>query len=262
MMQTRLSDTMMHRRSITRLLLAVPIAATGCSPNKAARESKAEGFAYLPGITTKQPLIAPKGRRIKVAFAINPGVQVIDLAGPWETFQDTYLSPQASEPAFEMFTVSERLHPLRGSGGLMITPDYTVDNAPLPDVVVVPHFDQPDPGDPTAISSIHQWIRRMHEHAALTMSICTGAFQLAKTGLLDDIPMTTNRLASDNFAKTFPKIDLRRGPRFVEAERIATAGGLSAGIDLALRVVSRFYGAPIARNTAVRMEYAGNGWRA
>ena len=94
------------------------------------------------------------------------------------------------------------------------------------------------------------------------MAVCTGAFQLAKTGLLDGIPMTTNRQASDNFARTFPEIDLRRGPRFVEAGRIATSGGLSAGIDLALRVVGRFFGEGVAQETANTMEYAGTGWRA
>lgn len=250
------------RRSVTGLLLAAPFAATACSAGSAASKSNAGSFTFSKGITTSEPLVAPKGRRIKVAFAINPGVQVIDLAGPWETFQDTYLSPQAPEPAFEMFTVSDRQRAFRGSGGLMITPDYAVDNAPVPDVVVVPHFDQPSPTDPAEISAIHQWIRHSHERALLTMSICTGAFQLAKIGLLDAIPMTTNRLASDNFAKTFPKIDLRRGPRFVEVGRIATAGGLSAGIDLALRVVSRFHGAEVAQSTASRMEYAGVGWRA
>lgn len=250
------------RRGVTSLLLAVPFAVAGCSVRSATAEANGSGFTYAPGITSQEPLVAPQGRRIKVAFAINPGVQVIDLAGPWETFQDTYLSPQESEPAFEMFTVSDRQRAVRGSGGLMITPDYTIDNAPVPDIVVVPHFDQPDPSKASEVSAIHQWIRHTHEHAALTMSICTGAFQLAKTGLLDGIPMTTNRLASDNFAKTFPKIDLRRGPRFVEVGKVATAGGLSAGIDLALRVVSRFHGDQVAQQTANRMEYVGQGWRA
>jgi transcriptional regulator GlxA family with amidase domain len=112
------------------------------------------------------------------------------------------------------------------------------------------------------VSGIHRWIVETHQHAALTMSICTGAFQLAKTGLLDGIPMTTNQQASNNFAKTFPKIDLRRGRRFVESGRIATSGGLSAGIDLALRVVSRYFSEDLAQQTADRMEYVGTGWRA
>lgn len=143
----------------------------------------------------------------------------------------------------------------------MIVPDFTIRDAPAPDVVVVPHFDHPRPAS-RETSAIHQWIKATHAHAALTMSICTGAFQLAKTGLLDGIPMTTNRQASDNFAEAFPEIDLRRGPRFVEAGRVATAGGLSAGIDLALRVVARYFDEDVAQRTADTMEYVGTGWRA
>ena len=252
---------MIHRRQFTTLILATPFAAAACSVTPKAQAGPTRGkFSYLPGITTRERLIAPRGRPIKVAFAINPGVQVIDVAGPWEVFQDSYPS-NAEEPAFALFTVSETTKPVRGSGGLMMVPDYTIDNAPVPDVVVVPHFDYPKPSSRDT-SAIHHWIKATHDRTALTMSICTGAFQLAKTGLLDGIPMTTNRQASDSFAKAFPEIDLRRGPRFVEAGRIATSGGLSAGIDLALRVVTRFFDQNVAQQTAERMEYVGTGWRA
>ena len=255
------SNTMIHRRQFTNLLLAAPFAGAGCSASpKEQGKPEQDKFSYLPGIRTREKLLVPKGRAIKVAFAINPGFQVIDVAGPWETFQDTY-PPNTEEPAFALFTVSETTKPARGSGGLMMVPDYTVENAPVPDVVVVPHFDYPKPSS-RETSAIHQWIKATHERTALTMSICTGAFQLAKTGLLDGIPMTTNRQASDRFAKAFPEIDLHRGPRFVEADRIATSGGLSAGIDLALRVVSRFFDEAVAQQTADTMEYVGTGWRA
>ena len=252
---------MIHRRQFAHLLLAAPLVAAGCSPTRrTTAASTRRTFSYQPGITTHERLVAPAGRPIRVAFAINPGVQVIDVAGPWEVFQDTD-RPGAAEPAFTLFTVSDAAAPVRGSGGLALVPDYTVDTAPRPDVIVVPHFDVPRPASHD-ISGIHRWIEAMHPTNALTMSICTGAFQLAKTGLLDDIPMTTNRAASDNFAKTFPAIDLRRGPRFVESGRIATAGGLSAGIDLALRTVARFFDEGVAQDTADRMEYVGTGWRA
>lgn len=251
---------MIDRRHFTNLLLATPLAAAGCSAAKTEQAEPTLGkFSYLPGITARERLIVPKGRQIKVAFAINPGVQVIDVAGPWETFQDTYLAG-AEEALFTLFTVSETTKPVRGSGGLMMVPDYTIDNAPVPDVIVVPHFDQPSPFT-RDMSAIHHWIKATHDRTALTMSICTGAFQLAKTGLLDGIPMTTNQQAANNFAKAFPEIDLRRGPRFVEAGHIATSGGLSAGIDLALRVVARFFDEMVAQQTADRMEYAGTGWR-
>lgn len=252
---------MFDRRNFARLLLLGPAVGLGCSPVPEAPSDPVDGgFSYLPGITDAAPLIVPVGRQIKVAFAINPGVQVIDLAGPWETFQDTYATPAAQESAFTMFTVSETLKPVRASGGLMLVPDFSVAEAPQPDVIVVPHFAQPNPAS-RVTSGIHAWIRQAHEQAALTMSVCTGAFQLAKTGLLDGIPITTNKAASDNFCRAFPELDLRRGPRFVEAGRIATAGGLSAGIDLALRVVSRYFGDGVAEQTAITMEYRGAGWR-
>ena len=252
---------MIHRRHFTNMLLAAPLAAAGCSAAPARRSSASTGtFAYLPGITTRDRLVAPAGRPIGVAFAINPGMQVIDVAGPWEVFQDTYGIPDAADAAFKLFTVSETRAPVRGSGGLTIVPDFTIDTAPPPDIVVVPHFDLPRPAT-RETSGIHDWIKTAHAQAALTMSICTGAFQLAKTGLLDGIPMTTNQRAYDNFAKAFPEIDLHRGPRFVESGRIATAGGLSAGIDLALRVVDRYFGTGTAQRTADTMEYVGSGWR-
>ncbi len=248
----------LQRRQFAGLVLAAPLISSGCSTRATARASEGT-FSYLPGIGSGKPLIAPKGRQIRVAFAINPGFQVIDMAGPWETFQDTYVSNEAEEAAFEVFTVSETSAPVQGTGGLMVSPNYTIENAPAPDIIVVPHFAQPRPGS-RDVSAIHTWIKASHEQAAMTMSVCTGAFQLAKTGLLDGVPMTTNQLAYDSFTRNFPDMDLRRGPRFVEQDRIATSGGLSAGIDLALHVVSRYFTQTVAQQTADVMEYAGTGW--
>jgi len=92
------------------------------------------------------------------------------------------------------------------------------------------------------------------------MSVCTGAFVLAKTGLLDGKSATTFHGAFGKFAMKFPNIDLKRGARFVENGNLATAGGLSSGIDLALRVVERYYGREVAQQTAYTMEYQGQGW--
>jgi YHS domain-containing protein len=92
------------------------------------------------------------------------------------------------------------------------------------------------------------------------MSVCTGAFLLAKTGLLDGKSATTYHGAFERFAMTFPKVELKRGARYVENGNLATAGGLSSGIDLALRVVERYYGREVAQKTAYNLEYQGQGW--
>jgi len=63
-------------------------------------------------------------------------------------------------------------------------------------------------------------------------------------------------------SRQFPETDLREWLRFVETEQISTAGGLTSGIDLALRVVDRYYGREQARRTARYMEYTGECWKA
>jgi transcriptional regulator GlxA family with amidase domain len=85
--------------------------------------------------------------------------------------------------------------------------------------------------------------------------VCTGAYVLAETGLLDGRTATTHHGSWDDFASTFPKVRLVRGRRFVEHEHVATAGGLTSGIDLALRVVERYLGRAAADETARYMEY-------
>jgi transcriptional regulator GlxA family with amidase domain len=88
------------------------------------------------------------------------------------------------------------------------------------------------------------------------MSVCTGAFQLAKAGLLDGRHATTHHDFFDDFAQRYPQVTLERGARFVQsAPHIFTAGGLTSGIDLALHVVSLYFGDEAARLTARYMEY-------
>jgi transcriptional regulator GlxA family with amidase domain len=92
------------------------------------------------------------------------------------------------------------------------------------------------------------------------MSVCTGAFQLAKAGLLSGKSATTHHDFIESLTKQFPDIDVKRGLRFVEGPKISTAGGLSSGIDLALRVVDRYFGREAAERTASYMEYQSKGW--
>jgi len=94
----------------------------------------------------------------------------------------------------------------------------------------------------------------------LIMSVCTGAFQLGKAGLLAGKSATTHHDFFDQFAKAFPDINLKRGLRFVEEEKVSSAGGLTSGIDLALHVVERYFGREVAQTTAAYMEYQSKGW--
>src|SRR3954454_15570910 len=194
----------------------------------------------------------PDKGQIPVAFLISDGAVVIDFCGPWEVFHDVTI-PGNQETPFRLYTVAETKKPIRTSGGMQIIPDYTIQNAPPPKVIVIPAQSAPS-------QAVLEWIKKSSQTSDVTMSVCTGAFVLAKTGLLNGKAATTYHGAFGRFATQFPDIQLKRGARFVENGNLATAGGLSSGIDLALRVVERYYGREVARKTAYNMEYQGEGW--
>ena len=202
--------------------------------------------------TDTTSLKPPDKGQIPVAFLISDGAVVIDFCGPWEVFQDVMI-PGSKEMPFRLYTVAETKKTIRTSGGMQIVPDYTIQNAPPPKVIVIPAQSAPSP-------AVLEWIRNSSKTTDVTMSVCTGAFVLAKTGLLSGKAATTFHTAFNHFEMRFPDIHLRRGARFVEDGNLATAGGLSSGIDLALRVVERYYGREIAQKTAYNMEYQGQGW--
>src|SRR5947208_14533619 len=188
---------------------------------------------------------------IPVAFVISEGAVIIDFCGPWGVFRDVMVC--GGDHPFRLYTVSDKTDPITAGGGMKIVPDYTFANAPAPKVIVIPAQSKPS-------AAMLKWIRESTKNTDVTMSVCTGAFVLAKTGLLSGKSATTFHAAFGTFAMQFPDIKLKRGARFVEDGNLASAGGLSSGIDLALRVVERYYGRDVAQKTAYNMEYQGQGW--
>lgn len=206
-------------------------------------------------VSDANKLTAPDGP-IPVAFAMSRGATMIDFAGPWEVFQDVMVmnakDPEGHRHPFRLYTVSEKTDPIEASAGMKIIPDYTFDTAPAPKVVVIPA----QAGSP----ALHAWLRKIVDSTDVTMSVCTGAFQLGRAGLLSGKEATTHHEFFDQFVKAFPDVKLKRGLRFVEGGKISTAGGLTSGIDLALRVVERYFGRETAERTAFYMEYQSKGW--
>ena len=215
-----------------------------------------------PRVAEASKLTPPADGPIPVAFALSRGATMIDFAGPWEVFQDVMIpAPKASagqqghaqhRSGFNLYTVSEKTEPIEASAGMKIIPDYTFETAPAPKVVVIPA----QAGSP----ALHAWLRKIVDSTDVTMSVCTGAFQLGRAGLLNGLEATTHHEFFEQFAKAFPDVKLKRGLRFVENQKISTAGGLTSGIDLALRVVERYFGRETAEQTAVYMEYQSRGW--
>lgn len=222
-----------------------------------ASTGKAPQEGNQPSAIVLNPLQPPHTGRIPVAFVISEGAVVIDFAGPWEVFQDVSIPSRGrtmdEQVPFRLYTVAESMAPVRTSGGMMIRPNYTFADAPRPKIIVIP-------AQAHSSAAMLRWIRTASKNADLTMSVCTGSFILAKTGLLSGKAATTHHSSYRQFELEFPDLHVKRGARFVEDGNLATSGGLSSGIDLALRVVERYFGRQVAADTAYEMEYQGQGW--
>jgi len=235
----------MNRRDLFRrttaaaAIAAIPAAASAGSPTASVAN---------PGTPLQPPAAGP----IRVAFLLSDDAVVIDFAGPWEVF-DNVAIPGTQDNAFQLYTVAATTAPIKASGGMTIVPTYTYTTAPAPQVIVIPAQGEP-------MAAALDWIRQASGAADLTMSVCNGAFVLAKTGLLSGRTATAYHGSYKQFAMQFPDIQLVRGVRFVESGKVATAGGLSSGIDLALHVVERYFGRAVATHTAYILEYQGRGW--
>ena len=249
----------MKRREFVQGSAALGLLGTFCStvPSGCRGGSANPQKTIATGSTpVSNPLTPPAHGQIPVAFVVSRGTVMIDLAGPWDVFNNVMIMSRGASMddrmPFRTYTVAESMQPVT-HGGIKITPDYTFANAPLPKVVVIP-------AQAGQTEAMLDWIRNATKTTDVTMSVCTGAFVLASTGLLAGEPATTHHSSYKNLAIQFPDIKVQRGARFVESRNIATAGGLTSGIDLALHVVERYFGRKVAEDTAYTLEYQGKGW--
>lgn len=243
----------MNRRNFITGTAAFGATATWPVLSRAEQENMSDGKGV---VVSTSKFIPPAKGSIPVAVAISEGATVIDFAGPWDVFVSVMMPERgptmADQMPFKLFTVSDKLDPVTVEGGMKISPQYTFENVPACKVAVI--------GAQRGSDKMREWLGKIAPMADVTMSVCTGVTQLAKAGLLAGKSATTHHDYYNSFAKDYPDIDLRRGVRFVENEKISTSGGENCGIDLALRVVDRYLGREVAGRTAIFIEHQGKGW--
>jgi transcriptional regulator GlxA family with amidase domain len=191
-----------------------------------------------------------------VGILIFDDVEILDVAGPFEVFAVTRLNDeqrlQQSSP-FKVYLISETNKQITAIGGLRLTPDVTITECPNLDLLIIPG------GWGTRKESKNEilvnWIGNQFTNDRLIASVCTGSSLLGKAGLLDGRDATTHWRAFDFLQESAPKARILKNVRFTLIEPIFTSAGVSAGIDLALRIVSHFFGTNIGKATASHMEY-------
>lgn len=193
----------------------------------------------------------------RVAILVFDDVEVLDFAGPFEVFAVT--DELAGGATFHAFTVTGVPGSVRARNGLKIVPDFTLENCPPPDVLVVPGgfgtralLKQP---------ALLEWVRTRAGRAEVVLSVCTGALVLAQAGLLDGLRVTTHAERLALLAELAPRAIVDPSRRFHDnagpagRSRIVTAAGISAGIDASLHVVGQLLGPDAVARTARYMEY-------
>jgi transcriptional regulator GlxA family with amidase domain len=194
--------------------------------------------------------------RKRVGILIFPDVEVLDFCGPFEVFSVTRLNEQArrEEPSpFEVLLVAESTGTVVATGGLKVIPDVTIQTCPPLDLLVVPG----GWGTRTEINNrrLVDWIGERGRAVETLTSVCTGSMLLGKAGLLDGRRATTHWRSLDRMREAFPAVTVEEKLHVVEDGHVVTSAGISAGIDMALRVVTRYFGEAVGRTTARHMEY-------
>lgn len=193
---------------------------------------------------------------IQVAIYLYDDVEVLDFAGPFEVFNTAARVHARQNPdqpqLFEVFTLADRLRMVRARGGLQVYPAYALAEHPPIDVLVVPGgIHVPEMERPEVIT----WIQRTSAQAQITASVCTGAFLLGKAGLLRGKRATTHWEDFPDLQRMFPDTVVEPDERWVDEGKVITSGGISAGIDMSLHLVTRLAGQSLAEKTARQMEY-------
>jgi len=188
--------------------------------------------------------------RRNVAILIFPEVEVLDFAGPFEVFAVT---GELNADTFHTFTVAETPGSVRARNGLKLVPDFTLENAPAPQILIVPGGAGTRPL--LKKPAVLEWVRQRARRAEIVASVCTGALVLAQAGLLHNLRATTHYENFADLAALAPNTEVVEDVRFTDNGQVLTAAGISAGIDLSLHIVSRLLGESIATKTARYMEY-------
>jgi putative intracellular protease/amidase len=181
----------------------------------------------------------------KVAILIFDGVEILDFGGPAEVFA-------SAGGAYQVYTVASKKQPIISQGFIQVIPEYTLENCPKPDIIVIPGGNMMEPLEDPAI--IH-WVKTTAPELDVALSVCTGAFVLAKAGLLDGKKATTFHNAIEDLRGQAKNTEVLENVRWVDNGKIITTAGISAGIDGALRVIDRSLGRKQALSTVRYMEY-------
>lgn len=181
-------------------------------------------------------------KRTTVGILIYDGVQIIDFTGPWEIF---------GQAGYDVITISKNGNKVTTAMNMVVGADYSFANTPKFDLLLVPGGHHHNAMDDETVS----FVKQKSVESKTTLSVCTGSYILAETGLLSNQTATTFFKAINHFDNQYKDIKVVSDQRYVDNGAIITSAGLSSGIDAALHIVAKLEGIETARTIAMHVEY-------
>ncbi|MGO2127733.1 MAG: DJ-1/PfpI family protein [Pseudoalteromonas prydzensis] len=186
---------------------------------------------------------------MNIGIYIYDDAEVLDFSGPFEVFST---AKRLANNDWQVSLIAESNTPVMARGGFSVNPHYSFAEHPQIDLlIVVGGVHSHELEKPNVIN----WIRETAATATKVASVCTGAFLLAKAGLLDGLTVTTHWEDQSDLADMFPALTVISNKRWLSQGKFTTSGGISAGIDMSLQLVAELISPEHAELTAKQMEY-------
>lgn len=187
---------------------------------------------------------------LTLGIVLFDGVEELDFAGPWEVLRYAEVSCGAG---LRVLTVAENAGPVTCSKGLRVLPDFTFDDAPPLDIILVPggQGTRRERHNPAML----QFLQHQGESAQWVTSVCTGVLVLLAAGLADGRRVTTHWDAFGELDAQDGEVVAVPGVRYVRDGNLVTSAGVSAGIDMSLWLLGELFTPDLARAVTKGIEY-------
>jgi transcriptional regulator GlxA family with amidase domain len=192
-----------------------------------------------------------KNDHLNIGIYIYKNAEVLDFSGPFEVFS-TANRLNSENLRMNVFLIGETELLVEARGGFCVTPKYDIHNHPELNLLIVVGGVHAEEIQKTHVM---QWLQQQGHKVAIMASVCTGAFLLAQAGILDNYQATTHWSDIQEFRQTYPDIPIIENVRWVDNQNVITSGGISAGIDMSLHLLSKFSSQQLALLTAKQMEF-------
>lgn len=188
---------------------------------------------------------------MNIGIYIYDDAEVLDFSGPFEVFSTASRFMKKKEK-FNVFLVSEDNRAVKARGGFNVLAQHSFSDCPNLDVLIVAggvHTEE------MKKQNVLDWIKEQSKKAHLTASVCTGVFILAAAKVVKKQTVTTHWEDIQDLKESFPKLKVKKNKRWIDEDTVVTSGGITAGIDMSLYLVSKLHSKQLAKDTAKQMEF-------